>query len=338
MKKVSAIVYHEHGEPPEAVRVEEQELSDPGPGEALVEIKAAPINPVDLNVIEGKYPVRPPLPAVAGVEGAGVVAAVCDRRGEPLAIKPGDHVLLPWTAGAWREACVVAAGELTVVPRDVPLEQAAMLRVNPPTAWRMLHDFVDLKPGDWVIQNAANSGVGRNVIQIARALGLRTVNVVRRAELIDELRAEGGDIVLAEGDELLKQIADATGGAKIPLGLNCVGGDSALRVANALAPGGTHVTYGAMARQPLRVPASLVIFKDLRFCGFWITQWMQRASAEEKRVMFEPLFDLARRGIVHTKVEKTYPLAQAREAIADAQRGGRAGKILFRMGSERGES
>ena len=77
-----------------------------------------------------------------------------------------------------------------------------MLKINPLTAWRMLHDFVRLEKGDWVIQNAANSAAGRAVIQIAHELGYRTVNVVRRKELIEELRAEGGDVVLLDNDEL----------------------------------------------------------------------------------------------------------------------------------------
>ena len=327
MKNVSAIVYHEHGDPAEVTRVEQQDIGTPGLGEALVEMQAAPINPVDLNVIEGKYPVRPPLPAVGGVEGVGVVAAV----GAAVNLRVGAHVLLPWHAGSWREACVVPVSQLTPIPADIPFEQASMLRINPPTAWRMLHDFVPLKPGNWLIQNAANSGVGRAVIQIAKALGLRTVNLVRRAELIEELRAEGGDVVLVEGDGLPKQIADATGDAKILLGLNCVGGESALRVSNVLAHGGTLVTYGAMARQPLRMPASLLVFKDLTFRGFWVTQWMQRANAQEKHAMFDCLFPLARSGMLRTKIDTTYPIYAVREAIVHAQQGERSGKILFKF-------
>ncbi len=329
MKKVSAIVYHEHGDPSEVLHVEEQEISSPGMGEALVEIQAAPINPVDLNVIEGKYPVRPPMPAVAGVEGVGVVVAVGANAKN---LRVGAHVLLPWTAGSWREACVVSADELIPIPADIPFDQASMLRVNPPTAWRMLHDFLALRPGDWVIQNAANSAVGVAVIQLARVLGIRTVNLVRRAELIADLRAEGGDVVLVDDESVdQKKIAEATGGTSIFLGLNCVGGESALRVSNALAHGGTLVTYGAMARQPVRMPAGLLVFKDLTFRGFWITQWMQRANPPEKTTMFDCLFPLARSGVLRTKIEKSYALGEARAAIEHAQQGSRAGKIIFKF-------
>lgn len=328
MTKCKAVTYAQHGPPLDVLQVTERPLPALQPGEALVQMRAAPINPVDLNVIEGKYPVRPALPAVAGSEGVGVVAAVGSNVRD---LEIGAKVLVPHEFGSWRAAGVIAAEKLTAVPPEISDEQAAMLNINPPTAWRMLHDFVPLQPGDWILQNAANSGVGCAVIQIAHALGWRTVNVVRREELIPELQAQGADAVLLEGDELPAQIAAATGGAKILLALNAVGGDSALRLAKALAPGGTIVTYGAMGRQPLRIPNGLLIFNDQRWRGFWITHWYRVASKSEVAAMFKQLFPLVAAGIVQSKVERTYPLAEARAAVQHAMQSQRAGKILLRL-------
>ena len=238
-------------------------------------------------------------------------------------------MLLPHGYGTWREAGVVKASELIVVPDGIAPEQAAMLKINPATALRMLRDFADLKAGDWVLQNAANSAVGRAVIQLAHAAGWRTVNVVRRAELADELRAAGADVVLVEGEDLPAQIAAATNGAEIRLALNAVGGDSADRLAKVLAPGGTIVTYGAMSRQPLRIPNGLLIFKDLRWRGFWISQWYRHATPTARDAMFAELFDLMQRGVLHAPVERVYPLADATDALAHAGQSRRAGKILF---------
>ncbi len=218
---------------------------------------------------------------------------------------------------------------LTVVPPELAVEQAAMLRVNPATAWRMLRDFTELAAGDFVVQNAGNSAVGRLVIQIAKANQWRTISLVRRPELIDELRALGGDVVLLDNDEAKDQIAAVTGGAPVRLALNAVGGDSALRIANALTPGGSHVTYGAMGRQPLRIPNGLLIFKDLRWRGFWVTRWYREASREAEAAMFEGLFALARRGLLHTPVERIYPLSEAVAAVKHAAQSRRTGKILF---------
>ncbi|MGI8956923.1 MAG: MDR family NADPH-dependent oxidoreductase [Chthoniobacterales bacterium] len=323
-----AIVYEAHGKPEEVLRLEEQPLRQPAAGEALVRILAAPINPADLNQIEGKYPIRFPLPATPGFEGAGIVEAV-GRGGQDLAV--GAQVILPHDLGTWREKAVVAADKLTVVPNVIAPEQAAMLKINPITAWRMLHDFVRLEKGDWVIQNAANSAVGRAVIVLCRELGFRTVNVVRREELIDELRAAGGDVVLLDNDELRDAVAAATEKAVIRLALNAVGGESALRLAKIVAPEATIVTFGAMGLQPLRIPNGLLIFKNLHFTGFWVNKWYERASAEERRATFAPLIDLTRRGLLETKVERAYSLGDFREAVARAGEGKRAGKIVFRM-------
>src|SRR5206468_8633517 len=168
-----------------------------------------------------KVLVRTELPATAGFEGAGVVVELGSGA---TGLTTGALVILPHNIGTWREAVAVKADELVVVPDGIEPVQAAMLKINPLTAWRLLHDYVDLQKGDWLIQNAANSAAGRAVIHIAHELGYKTVNIVRRAELIDELHAEGGDVGLVDGDNLREEVKSATGGASIRLGLNSVGG------------------------------------------------------------------------------------------------------------------
>jgi trans-2-enoyl-CoA reductase len=207
-----------------------------------------------------------------------------------------------------------------------------MLKINPMTAWRLLHDYVDLEKGDWLIQNAANSAAGRAVVQIAHELGYKTVNVVRRAELIDELHAEGGDVVLVDGENLREEVKAATSGAPIRLGLNAVGGESALRLANSLAPGSTLVTFGAMSLQPLKIPNGLLIFKDLRFRGIWINKWYDNATTRERMDAFRSLFEMAKRGLLKTKVERAYPLSEAKAAVTHAAQGKRNGKVIFEFG------
>lgn len=329
MEKVSAIVVHEHGEPARVARYEAVEVPDPGPGEVRLRVLLSPINPADINVIEGKYPVRPALPGVPGVEGVGKVEAL-GAGVEGLAM--GDTVLLPHRFGAWREAGIAQARDLVVVPHGVPLEQTAMLRINPATALLMLREFVALRPGEWFVQNAGNSAVGRCVIHIARHFGWRTANVVRRPELVDELRAEGADIVLVENENLTREMGAATGGEPIRLALNAVGGDSATRLAGALAPGGVIVTYGAMARQPLKIPNGLLIFQDIGWRGFWVSRWYERADSEVKARLFDELFAMAAKGVISTPVEAIYPLSEITAALEHAQRGKRAGKVLLRCG------
>ena len=326
METINAAVYETHGNPADVLHVESRPWPTPAAGEVIVKMRATPINPADLNQIEGKYPVRAELPATPGFEGAGIVA---DVGAEVKGLTSGTLVILPHNVGTWRDAVAVKADELVVVPEGINPVQAAMLKINPMTAWRLLHDYVDLARGDWLIQNAANSAAGHAVIQIARELGYKTVNVVRRSELIGELRAEGGDIVLVDSENLRHEVKDAISGAPIRLGLNAVGGESALRLANCLAPGSTLVTYGAMSLQPLKIPNGLLIFKDLRFRGIWINKWYDNATPAQRMEAFQRLFDMAKRGLLQTKVEKAYPLSEAKAAVAHAARGQRSGKIIF---------
>ncbi|MEY2490219.1 MAG: hypothetical protein QOC70_2161 [Verrucomicrobiota bacterium] len=325
-KSLKAAIYETHGIPAEVLRIVEQPWPEPAPDEVVVKMAAAPINPADLNAIEGKYPVRPTLPATPGMEGAGTVVEVGSAV---RSVGAGALVILPHGPGTWREACAVPAEKLVIVPDGIEPIQAAMLKVNPITAWRMLHDFVSLRPGDWVIQNAANSAAGRCVIQIARELGYKTINIVRRPELVEELRGEGGDVVLVDGENLRDEVAAATQRAPIRLALNAVGGENALRMAKTLAPDATIVTYGAMSLEPMCLPNGMLIFKNLRFTGFWVNKWYDGATPAQRSETFTPLFEMAQRGRLRTKVEKTYPISEAKAAVAHASQGKRGGKIVF---------
>ena len=315
------------GSNPPALSLEEIPALAPGAGEVLVRMLAAPVNPADLNVIEGTYGELPALPCTIGNEGVGVVEQV----GSSVHGLSVGQTVLPLSFGTWAEKIVVPAEALIVLPDGLDPLQAAMLAVNPATAWRMLHDFALLEPGDWIVQNAANSGVGRAVIQLAKALGLRTLNVVRRVELVEELEKIGGDVVVTEETNLRDQVQALCGGKNPKLALNAVGGASALNLANALAPGAPLVTYGAMGRQPLKIPNSLLIFKNLSFHGFWLRRWKETAHPGEVRETYQKLSAYLLAGVLHTPVHKTFPLSQALEAVAEAAREKRSGKVLLRM-------
>jgi trans-2-enoyl-CoA reductase len=331
-KTIKVVVYERHGNPADVLQIKTEPWPKAAAGEVVVQMRAAPINPADINSIEGKYPARREVPAIPGFEGAGIVVEVGDNVST---VAKGALVILPHNIGTWREAVAVKASELVAVPPEIEPVRASMLKINPVTAWRLLHGYVDLKRGDWVIQNAATSGAGRAVIQIAHELGFKTVNVVRRAELIDELRAEGGDVVLVDGESpsgtgtLRDEVKAATNGAPIRLGLNSVGGDSALRVANCLAFGGTLVSFGAMSLQPLKIPTGLFIFKDLRFRGIWINHWYDDATMKERMAAFNPIFEMAKRGLLRTPVEKSYAIDEAQAAVAHAMQSKRSGKIIL---------
>jgi mitochondrial enoyl-[acyl-carrier protein] reductase / trans-2-enoyl-CoA reductase len=295
-------------------------------GEVRVNILASPINPADLNWIEGTYGSRPELPAVPGTEAVGeVVESRCER------FAPGARVIFLAYAHGWQEERVVAGDALWKVPGDLKVTDLAMLKVNPATAWRMLQDFVKLEAGDVVLQNAANSGVGRCVIQIGRALGLRVLHFVRRSEVMAELRELGAEFVFLD-DEAGKQEALALmveWGVKAKLALNAVGGESALRQLDFLEEGAVQVTYGAMGRRPVTVPNKFLIFRDVSCRGFWLSRWMQRASADEVGAMYGQLLELMREGKLRQAVDSVHGLADYRAALERLKAQDRCGKVLF---------
>src|SRR6476659_8995557 len=193
---MQAIQIESFGNPAEVLKVVDiPDVGAPGGGEVVISLEASPINMSDLLMISGRYGYRPKLPSVMGTEGVGRVIAV---GGGVKHLKQGDRTLVPYPTPAWAERIKVDGSGLRSL-RSGDVNRLAFLAINPSTAYLMLTDFVTLPSGSWVIQNSANSAVGRAVIPIAKSLGLKTVNVVRRAELVDEIKALGGNIVLLDG-------------------------------------------------------------------------------------------------------------------------------------------
>ncbi len=321
------IAYHRHGSPGEVASLEEQDLPQIQDDDVLIRMKLAPVNPADLNMLEGTYGELRQLPAIAGNEGVGEIV----ECGPGVTLNPGQKVKPALGIGTWREWLVIPSSDLVIFPPFLADEQAAMLMVNPPTAWRMLEDFVPLQPGDWVVQNGANSAVGRLVIQLAKQRGIHTVNLVRRTGLEQDLRALGADVVITEDRDGLRHLAEIAAKKDIRLGLNCIGGESAVHIANTLIARGTMVTYGAMSRQPFRIPAKILIFKDIRVRGFWLTAWYRTASQRKIDEMFHALYHLFAQGKLQIPIARTYGIEDYRLALTHAMTGGREGKVLFRF-------
>ncbi len=319
--------YDRRGPVPQAViRAVPLELPAPALGQALVAMLGSPINPSNLLTLTGEYAVLPLLPAVGGSEGVGRIAAL----GESVTgLSVGQLVLLPRGGGTWVTHLLADARSLVPLPEVADPLQLAMLTVNPPTASLMLSEFMPMAAGDWVIQNVANSGVGSYVMQLAKRRGLRTVNLVRRESAVAATKAEGGDIVLVDGEGLTDRVNEATGGAAIRLGIDAVGGAATDRLAQCLGEGGTLVNYGMMSGEPCQVAPSSLIFRDITLKGFWLVKWFREASRDAQRALYGELTQLVASGALHARIHATYPVERIREAVAAASTGERDGKILI---------
>lgn len=314
------------GPPLDVLKLVSHSLPPLRPHEVRVRMRYAPVNPADLNFIEGNYGRATEPPAVPGNEGSGEVEAIGSAV-ESLAV--GDLVIPIEGGSCWSQHLTAAEHHFAKLPARLDRVQASMLRINPLTAWRLLRGFIDLAKGDIIAQNAANSGVGRALIQIAKKAGVHTINFVRRAELIPELKALGADSVFLDNEDGLAEAKALLKKMPLRLATNAVGGDSAIRLMDLLSPGGTLVTYGAMSRQSLKVPNKFLIFKDLVLRGLWITKWIEQSGSAELYEALHPLADMMHDGELVIAVDRIIPLKDFSQAIARAQEGGRAGKVIL---------
>lgn len=308
--------------------VEVADIAAPGSGEVAVDMLACPINPADILQIEGGYATRPTTPCRLGAEGVGRVRGVGAGVSD---LAPGDLVI-NLARDNWVEARILPANGVIKLPRGIDIQQAAMLKVNAATAARMLSDYVDLSPGDWVMQNAANSGVGVDVIRLARRAGLRTVNVVRRRDVVAPLLALGGDVVLVDGADLPARVAEATGGTAPRLALDAVAGPRVLGLADSLADGGVIATYGLLSGKPCEITADQLIFRGIRLAGFWLGKILGELPRDEVTALYDDLARCMIDGTLAVAVEAAYPISRIGEALAHAKREGRSGKILLLPG------
>nr|WP_284503246.1 zinc-dependent alcohol dehydrogenase family protein [Caballeronia sp. AZ10_KS36] len=302
---VAGIELHEIAEPPH-----------PGPDEVLVRMRYAPVNVSDLMVALGVYDWRPALPEVLGNEGVGVVLA-CGSGVSGLA--PGTAVVVPFMARTWRERLVVRFDQLTPVPDGVDLQQAAMATINLVTVKMLLDDYVSLAPGDAIVYNAANSGLGHCVAGLASRRGLHTIGLVRRQADVERVRQAGCEHVLLDEDASVSP-GRLPAGLRVRLALDGVGGSSSGRLAHILSPEGTLVAYGAASHEPMAISAQHLIFKQIAVYGFF--EGRQENAARIPGVLASVLETLGPDGI-RQPIAAVYPLVHIRDAVAHAMRGGK---------------
>ncbi len=319
------VLIDSYGTPWEVARCAEvPDVGDPAPDEVVFDVLAFPINPADMWFCKGSSRLKPPLPATPGAECVGRVTAVGSAVTH---VEKGDLVINLQREN-WTQRRRVKGDDAIPLPPGIDLRQAAMVRINPPTAQLMLSDFVDLNAGDWVIQNVANSAVGRLLIVLARQRGLRTVNVVRRADLADELKALGADIVIVDGEDLAARVAQATANAEIRLGVEAIGGAATGRIVECVGTDGTVVHYGSMSGEDPKAGRSNFIYRGVRLTGFMLGRGLARRSAAEIRAIYADLAGQVMAGKLSAPVDTVYPIEKIKEALAHADKGGRNGKIL----------
>lgn len=324
---MQSVRFHEFGDPAEVLRVEEVERPAAGAGQVLVKMRARPINPSDLLTVQGLYGSLPVPPATPGLEGMGEVAEL----GEGVTrLQAGQRVIPLGVAGTWAEFIVAPAAQLIPVPDAVGDQTAAQFVVNPLTAWIMTVEELDLQPGEWLLQTAAGSTLGRVVLQIAKQHGFKTINVVRRREQAEELKALGADeVICTDEEDIPERVREITGGEGLRKAIDAVGGETGAAVVSALGRGGVMLVYGRLSGQPMPLDGGRMIFASATVRGFWLGDWMRSAPPERQQaVTAEMLRSMATQEVV-PPVEAEYPLSEVLAAVEHSERPGRSGKVLL---------
>lgn len=322
-----AIRFSRFGEPGDVLTLERLPDPEPGPGQVRVRLTHRAINPSDLYTVRGTYGHLPRLPATPGFEGMGRVDLIGPDAGDWRA---GDRVIpLSGDGGTWREYTIAPASRLIPVPPDVSDQTAAQFVVNPVTAWIMLEEELALQTGDWLLQTAAGSTLGRLVIQLARMRGYQTINLVRRPEQTDELLALGADVALCPArDDVVARVKELTGGGVKGV-LEAVGGETGALALRCLRPGGVMLAYGMLSDDLLPIHNGELLFRGLTVRGFWLSHWFRTQSPAHIAATLAKLMGLMAGGELVPPVEAEYDLADYAPAVAHAERPGRRGKVLL---------
>ncbi len=325
---MKSIVLSAVGEPSEVLKCIDKAIPEPGRGQVRVRMIASPINPSDLMLTRGRYMVKPEVGSSLGYEGVGVV----EKVGPGLLGKymAGKRVaVLNAAGGNWSEYAVLPANRVVPVPSDLPDEQVASFFVNPATVLCMVREVLGVRRGDWLLNNAAGSSLGKMIIKLGKRDGFKTLNIVRREALIPELKALGADEVVVEGRESLAELVSGiVGKSGLKHAIDPVAGASGSAVFESLASDGHMLVYGTLSSDPLTIsPRSLISGKRIE--GFYLGHYMQRRPMWKNLLLFKEISRLIRAGVLDTPPGPRFTLDQIAQAVVAAEAPGKGGKVLL---------
>jgi NADPH:quinone reductase-like Zn-dependent oxidoreductase len=312
------------GDPAQVLELGDIPMPEPGPGQARMRLLHSPIHNHDLSTIRGLYGVKPALPFIPGTEALGIVDALGSDVDQVVV---GQRVVAAGVTGAWADRFVAKAAALVPLPASVVDEVACQLVAMPLSACILIEDL-QLKPGEWMIQNAAAGAVGKVVNVLARERGIKVINLVRRKESLAGLDAEYA--LSTDDPHWGARVAELTAGAPLLRAVDSVGGRAGNDLMNVLGFGGLLVSFGALSGEPLVIDPGNLIFKQASIRGFWAVKRRQEISPADTRRMLGDVIRLAASGRLPLKVDASFDLARAAEAAVASERSGRTGKITIR--------
>ena len=299
-----ALTLKNFGEPATVLELVELPSEEPKHSEAIVSMDAVGMHIADGLFVRGREMITRTMPCVPGFEGVGTVSKIGTGVKN---LKEGDKVLLPMGTGSMRQELKIHASQLTKVSKPyAPDEQLALITVNGFTAYFLLKDYRKLKQNDWIIQNAANSNVGRYLIALAKQEGIKTINIVRRKEVARELKKIGGTEVIISSDEFPSTYLSKFLKRKIMLGIDAVAGDATENLALCLTDGSLLVNYGTVTKRPCHISFWTMFRKDISLTGMSTLNGFKTRSKKRLIEIHKHLAKLANQKLLQAKIAKKY--------------------------------
>lgn len=320
-----ALQHERFGEPVEVVAAVEMPVPQPGAGEVRLRLVRSPIHNHDLATIRGRYGIKPELPSIPGTEMLGIV----DALGEGVTQLQTGQRVAGMVRGSWAEYSIAPAASLIPLPDAIGDDAGAQLLAMPLSAV-VLYDSLGAKPGEWIVQNAANGAVGRILVRLAQGAGVGIVSLVRRDDAAADLHSHGAKhVVVTAAEDWPNRVRDIAGSEPVVRVVDSVCDAQSAALNRLLAPGGEHVVFGALAGRALALDPGALIFGQTVVRGFWMTSWMKSASEEDRRKATMRVFELAMRGELPLPVAGIRKLSDGLAALREAEQPGRPGKVML---------
>ncbi|WP_413520213.1 zinc-binding dehydrogenase [Psychrobacter glacincola] len=319
--------YDHFGKPAEVLSLGDRPTPEPKADEVRVKTILASIHNHDLLTIRGQYGFKPEMPAIGGSEAVGIIDAVGD---DVTDLKVGQRVAAASVQATWAEYFVASKDMVFPVPDSLDDEMAAQLVAMPLSAL-MLIEFLEMKSGQWIIHNAANGAVGKSLAMLAAARGVKTINLVRSADSIDELEVlDIKNNINTSDDNWKEQVKLIIGNDKISAAVDSVGGEASGDLLSLLGHGGVFAVFGAMSGKPMMLNPTDIIFKQATLKGFWGSKISQEMSVENKQRLVAELIDRAVDGKLKLPVEAVFNLADILKAVDGKIQAEKKGKVLLK--------
>lgn len=322
-----SIIHCNFGEPAEVLQLAEMPQPEPQAGEVRIKTILSPMHNHDVWTVRGNYGYKPALPAIGGSEAVGVI----DALGEGVSgVALGQRVAVAAVHGSWAEYFIAPAQSVVPLNDAIDDETAAQL-IGMPISALMLLDFVNLQPGQWLIQNTANGAVGKTVAMIAQARGQQVINLVRRSSAVAELQALGiQHVVAADQANWREQVKAMHGGQPLMAGVDSIGGAASGELLAMLSENSLLVSFGSMSGEAMQIASGDLIFKQATVKGFWASAVNKQLPAERKKALIVELLTLAAQKKLALPVEGVFSFEQIHSAALKAVEGARQGKVLLK--------